>query len=345
MEPMICYAPTSDGVSIAYCTLGEGSPLVCLPTVPCCHLQREWEIPEWRRWHERLAEGRLLVRFDSRGTGLSEREAADFSLEAQMRDLEAVVDRLGLEAFALIAAIHAGPTAVAYAAAHPERVRALVLWHTYSQVFHMVGQPRAQTIHMLLERDWELFTETIALAGFGWSDGESAQRFAAMIRAAVTPEVAQAAFAEFAKRDLGALLPDVRAPTLILHRTEMPVIDVAVARELAAAIPDARLALLPGSSIAPWLGEVDGVIAVIDDFLDDARPVPAPADGGVEPLSARELEVLRLIATGLTNQEIAERLVVSVGTVKTHINNIFSKLSVGNRTRAVARGCDLALLD
>src|SRR3990170_5698918 len=119
MEPRIQYAKTSDGANIAYWTLGEGMPLVHL-TLAVSHSQLEWEIPECRRWYEALAKKRLLVRYDLRGTGLSDRDIPDLSLEGQLLDLEAVVDRLGLDKFALFGPMHSGPPAIAYAARHPD---------------------------------------------------------------------------------------------------------------------------------------------------------------------------------------------------------------------------------
>ena len=84
MEPRIQYAKTKDGVSIAYATLGEGMPLVSMPALPWSHIQLEWQIPEYARWMERLAENRRLVKYDGRGTGLSERNVTDFSLDCQV---------------------------------------------------------------------------------------------------------------------------------------------------------------------------------------------------------------------------------------------------------------------
>src|SRR3990172_12174116 len=103
MEPRIQYAKTVDGVSIAYYTLGDGMPLVQMPQMALGHLQMEWQIPEARRHLERMAEKRTLVRYDSRGFGLSDRDVTEFTVDALVRDLEAVADRLGLDRFALIA--------------------------------------------------------------------------------------------------------------------------------------------------------------------------------------------------------------------------------------------------
>ncbi len=120
MEPRIQYAKTTDGVSIAYWTLGEGMPLVQMPTGPFSNIQREWQWPEWRHFYERLAEKRMLVRYDGRGTGLSERDVSDYSLDARVLDLEAIVDRLGLERFALGGTGDFGPVAIAYRCAETD---------------------------------------------------------------------------------------------------------------------------------------------------------------------------------------------------------------------------------
>ena len=112
MEPRIQYAKTTDGVSIAYWTLGEGMPLVQMPWLPWSHLQLEWQMIEFRRWYERLAESVTLVRYDGRGAGLSGRTVTDYSLDACLLDLEAVVDYLGYEKFALLGPVTASPPAV-----------------------------------------------------------------------------------------------------------------------------------------------------------------------------------------------------------------------------------------
>ena len=95
MEPRIQYAKTTDGVSIAFSTLGEGVPLVSMPSLPWSHIQREWQVPVMRRLWERTAEKARLIQYDSRGSGLSERRVTDYSLDAHLLDLQAVVDRLG----------------------------------------------------------------------------------------------------------------------------------------------------------------------------------------------------------------------------------------------------------
>ncbi len=246
MEPRIQYAKTKDGVSIAYWTMGEGMPYVSMPPIPFGHLQMEWQIPELRRWYEGLAEKRMLVRYDGRGAGLSDRDVADFSLDARILELEAVVDRLGLETFALMSGGLSGPVAIAYATRHPDRVSHLLLWCTFARSADYYGSQPLQSLRALRDQDWEIYTETAAHVMVGWSEPDLARRGAALLRESTRPEIALAAHEPTEKFDVEALLPQVRSPTLVLHRRQYRWVDVAVATALASQIPDCRLVVLEG---------------------------------------------------------------------------------------------------
>ena len=269
-EPRIQYAKTKDGVSIAYWTLGEGMPFVYMPWMGISHIELEWQFPEIRRWYERLAQKRILVRYDGRGSGLSDRDVADFSLEAHVMDLEAVVDRLGLESFALYGEAYAGPVAIAYAARHPERASHLLLWCSWART-RDTGSPQLRALRRLIDTDWETYTETAAHTVAGWSEGEQARRGAAMMRESSRQEAVQAALRAHREFDVTALLPRVSSPTLVLHRREVRWLDVGIARGLASHIPDARLALLEGESLAPYLGDAGAVMHAIDEFLGEGE--------------------------------------------------------------------------
>jgi class 3 adenylate cyclase len=276
-EPRIQYAKTKDGVSIAFWTLGEGTPLVCLPP-PFSHIQMEWEYPECRRWYERLAEKRMLIRYDYRGSGLSERDVHDFSLDAHVLDLEAVVDRLGLERFALYGAFHTGPAAINYAARHPERVSHLILWCAYAQPSEWTQSPELQATRGLIEKDWTTYSETVAHVIMGWSEGEPARRFAALVRESITPDVLQVAIRSTLEWDVRGLMPKVRAPALVLHRRHIGFPVISAARSLSAGIPDARLVLLEGGSGAAYLGDTEAVLSAIDEFLGEGEEAAAEAE-------------------------------------------------------------------
>jgi len=119
MDPLIQYAMTRDGVNIAYATIGTGHPLLVLPILPLSHLQVEWQMPGMREFLESLANHHTVIRYDARGLGLSDRDPGDRSLDAHIRDIDAVVGKLRLERLAIFGASYSGPLGIRYAARHP----------------------------------------------------------------------------------------------------------------------------------------------------------------------------------------------------------------------------------
>jgi class 3 adenylate cyclase/DNA-binding SARP family transcriptional activator len=273
LEPRVQYAKATDGVSVAFWTIGKGTPFIHMPAPPASHIQLECQIREVRGWYERLAERHQLVHYDCRGSGLSEREVDDFSIESHLRDLEAVVERLGLSRFALAGGVHAGPVAIAYAASNPERVSHLVLWCTYGRASDLLASsPALQAVRALMEMDWEVATETIANIAFGWSAGEDSRRFAAYLRQCTTQQTFAASLAATNATDVTELLTKLTMPVLVLHRRELAYPHVDMAKRLASQIPNARLVLQEGNSIAPYLGNTDAVVEAIEEFLaEDVR--------------------------------------------------------------------------
>jgi pimeloyl-ACP methyl ester carboxylesterase/DNA-binding CsgD family transcriptional regulator len=333
-EPRIRYVSTTDGVRIAFWTLGQGPPLLFLAGRPWNYVELG-QVPACRQWYERLARQHQLVRYDARGTGCSQREIADYSLDAQVGDVELVVDHLGLRQFAVLGAADAGPVAIAYAARHPERVSRLVLWCTWVRSADVTSS-RIRAWRSLLDQDWDLLTDTCAHLVFGWSGGELGRAAAQHLRESVTPAGMRAALAAIGDLDVTGLLTTIRAPTLVLHRRAIAWLPVDGVRSIAAAIPDARLALFDGEWTVPYLGDAEATADAIDVFLREETAV-APhrftsdpgADrfgAGADRLTAREVEVLRLVAGGRTNQEIAEALSLSVRTVERHMWNTYRKI-------------------
>ena len=151
MEPTVRYAKATDGTSIALWTFGTGEPLIYLAGAPWCHVEL-LQIPQCVLWYQLLSENRMLVRYDVRGTGFSAREVIDHSLNAQLLDLEAVVNILELEKFCLFGAASAGPVAVAYAARYPEQVSRMVLWCTWARTSD-ISSPRMEAWRGLLDQD------------------------------------------------------------------------------------------------------------------------------------------------------------------------------------------------
>nr|MDP9237428.1 alpha/beta fold hydrolase [Chloroflexota bacterium] len=291
--PRVQYAKTSDGVSIAFATSGDGPPFLHTPSGPFHHLQLEWQFPEIRSWYESLSEKRKLVLYNNRGSGLSERSPdqsrhANHTLDANLRDLEAVADKLGPQPFVLFGFYHGGPAAIAYAAEHPERVSHLILWHTWARARDRFSRsPRVEAVRLLLDQDWELYTETLAHDLMGWPQGEPAHRFAAFIRECLDQETQKAMFRATDDFDVTDLLPRLKMPTLVLHRRQFSRVPLDLAMGLASAIPDARLVVLDGASWGPYLGDPASALQAIDDFLGDSarRQGSASALGSQSPES------------------------------------------------------------
>jgi class 3 adenylate cyclase len=292
MEPRIQYAKTTDGVSIAFFTLGEGMPLVSAPHVGVNHIQLEWQWPEYRAFLERLAQKARLVGYDLRGFGLSDRGVTDFSLDARVADLEAVADRLQLDRFVLFGNNDSGPVTIAYATRHPERVSHLVLWCAWARYWDVFSASQYDAIRSLVDRNWELYTETVAHASAGWSESEAASRIASLLRQCVAPEVYRAAAQATSEFDVTALLPHVRSPTLVFHRREYPLVGVDIATGLASRIPDARLVLLEGASAIPFLGDTGALSRAIDEFLSEGEEATAlaPAPSGLVTILFTDIE-------------------------------------------------------
>ncbi len=284
MEPRIQYAKTEDGVNIAYWSLGEGPPLVQMPMIPWSHAQREWEQAPWRSLYQYLAERRRLIRYDGRGSGLSDRDLEAPSLDSYVLDLEAVVREVDLETFALSAWFHSGPVAIAYAARNPKSVTRLILRSTYARASDYFESPQTQAVRGLLDKDWELFTETAARLVVGWSDEERARQIVSFFRESATQEAAIAAYDALVTIDVTDSLPNLSMPTLVVHIDTYKNQDNRLAKGLAAGIAGARLAIVH---------DPDDLGPVFDEFLaegEEQATAAPPAPSGLVTILFTDME-------------------------------------------------------
>ena len=268
MDPKIQYTTTKDGVSIAYWDEGDGLPLVIPPPAqPWSHVQRELDIPDWRHWYEHLSDIARLVRYDTRGAGLSDRDVPELTFESQLADLEAIVDACNIDRFALEGFYYSGLAAIAYAARHPERVSHLILWCAFSDAGEISNRQGSDTLRNLMQSDYELFTETMTHQLFGWGSGESAHQVASLMRDSLDAGMALRCWNEYSQVDVTPLLAEVQCPTLVMHRRQFPMVTVQQARQLAAGIPNSRLCMLEGASLAPFVGDIETPLHEIAGFL------------------------------------------------------------------------------
>lgn len=335
MPPRVQFATTADGVRIAYTVTGHGLPIFWLPHFLASHVQLEWEFPQ-RFVYTRLAEHLMVVRFDCRGLGLSDREVEDISLEARMRDLDAVASRLGADRFALAGIEGGGNLAVAYALAHPGRVSHLVLINWTPRFRDEASGARLRALGLLLKQDWEMLAQNIGGVAFGY-DTAIAAGYARLVRASVNQAMALRYGQLLEEEDFVPVLPQVAAETLVLHSEENSYASEASARTAAAAIPNASFRTFEGALPTHIFQLLDAIV----DFVPSTTVAPAPAPTAPPPaervpLTERELEVLVLVAQGLSNREMAEQLVLSPRTIERHLENLYRKTGARNRAEATA---------
>lgn len=279
MEPLIQYTTTTDGVNIAYATMGEGPPVVFMPVLPLSHLQVEWQMPGMREFLEQFGATYRLVRFDARGLGLSDRSDSERTLDAHVRDLEAVVQRAGLSRFALFAASYSGPVAIRYAAVHPEQVSRLILWCTHAYHAEVIDRlpkdlnQQRMAVNNLAGVDRDLYIRTYLHRAVGWTEGETASRFVDVAKQSIDTGKFFENLANHAAFDARDDLPNVKCPVLVLHRPEFIGSSVDVAKGLAARMPNARLVLVEGQSVVPFIGDSSAVVQAALAFLDEDAEV------------------------------------------------------------------------
>jgi len=297
MEQQIRFCTSSDGTRIAYATVGQGSPVVRIRPW-FTHLEFEWENPMWRSSIERLSARHLLIRHDGRGMGLSDHQVSDYSPEAHVRDLEAVVDALGLERFALYGVSQGGATSITYAVRYPERVSHLILQGSFARMGWFIdteeGQQRFQTALSLIRQGWG--TDLPAYRQFFTSlfmpdaDAEAIRQFNEMQRISASPQNAAALLAAMRDTDVSGLLSHVRAPTLVVHCRGDAIVPFDAGRELAAGISGARFLPLDGRNhaILPHEPAEEALGKAVEEFLGEGEEAVA----GAEPLAAEHVHTI-----------------------------------------------------
>lgn len=327
--PQIQFATASDGVRIAYWTLGTGDPLIYVG-VPCfSHAQLEVHLPLFMNWYGKLASRRRLIRVDLRGYGASQREGCEISAEGFQRDVLAVAGALGLPRFALFTQGGASTVALELAA-NSDVVDRLVICDGWADGTNHPIHRRIAATESLADLDWRMFSEL--MAGFFMGVGDNRVKETAwFIRQCVDAGPWRAFLALMQRTDVSPLLPRVTCPTLLLHTGASPLTGQGdPVRAVASSITGARLVSLDAPQFP--LGDTAAVYDLVDTFLGPAEIVGPMFDAGV--LSPREREVLELVTLGRTNREIAEHLVISSATADRHVHNILTKLGVANRTEA-----------
>jgi pimeloyl-ACP methyl ester carboxylesterase/class 3 adenylate cyclase len=275
--PETRYVKSGD-THIAYQVFGTGSlDLVHVPGF-VSHLEHQWQNPRWAQMLRRLGSFARVIMFDKPGTGMSDRLSAIPTLEQRIDDVRAVMDAVGSERAAFFGVSEGGPMSILFAATHPQRTSALILYGTYARRMWASDHPWGRTdaeMRAILERTeryWgqdanlELWAPSIA------KNEDMSRAVAAYQRLSASPGAAVTVLRLTSELDVRHVLPVIRVPTLILHRTGDRITSIGQGRYLAEHVPGAKFVEQPGDDHIPWVGDGDGLIDEIEEFLTGIRP-------------------------------------------------------------------------
>jgi pimeloyl-ACP methyl ester carboxylesterase/DNA-binding CsgD family transcriptional regulator len=352
LRPTVSYARADDGVAIAYSTVGEGPVPVVVVAPLIGQLETAWEEPAFEQFVTRLAVGATVVLFDRRGSGLSDHAIGsvdELALPPLASDVHAVLRACGVDRAVVLGISLGGMVAMQFAADHPQQTSALVVI--------------ASTARCTKDADYDLGMDIddvdawVERAVAHWGTGASVEtdgptmsgdaRYRAwaarLERHTISPGDVAAVVRASLSYDLRPLLSSINAPTLVLHRRDDQAVPVSNGRYLAQRIPDAVFVELEGVEHTYFLGDQAAMLGAIRDFIDDRvaggtmRAAVRSAERnsaygyGWSALTPGEHEIAILVAQGLTNAQVAERLGISPFTVDGRLRRVFTKLAVSNR--------------
>jgi pimeloyl-ACP methyl ester carboxylesterase/DNA-binding CsgD family transcriptional regulator len=330
---------------VAYAVTGTG-PLMVAPAWWISHLELDWGDPAFRTFWASVGDGFSVVRYDRLGVGMSDRDVRDedLTLDGEVALLRAVLHEVAAQRVVLVGGSSGGCAAIAFAARFPEQVDRLLLYGAYADGPSITSPEVRESIVGTVRSHWGLGSRLLADMFLGDTSSAEQERLARYQRAAASAEAAAALLEVVYRNDVRTELERVQAPTLVVHRRGDRAIPYPLGRELAATIPGATLTPLDGTAHFPWAGDWQSVARALRPDAAAGAHASEAAEPPAVLLSGREREVLALVASGLTDPEIAEQLVVSRHTVHRHVANIRHKLGQGSRAAAVAEAGRLGLL-
>jgi class 3 adenylate cyclase/pimeloyl-ACP methyl ester carboxylesterase len=298
-QQRVHFAHTSDGVTIAYAVMGHGAPLILAPSW-VSHLEVEMQFPHSRDFIQALSDaGSMIVRFDCRGNGLSDRDVKDLNAEARARDFEAVVDGAALDKAAIFAWSMGAPPAIIYAATHPEKVSHLILYSSFARAFARGRADVGKALVDLTRAHWGIGAKAVFEFIYPGAPREIADASTAYFNAATSGEVAATVMEEsLFTVDVREYLSKLTMPVLVLHRREDDAVEFEMGRELAALLPHGHFIPLAGNTHSPFFGDTQPILEAIRDFLanqelhghDAVAPVLAEVPGGLQTILFTDME-------------------------------------------------------
>jgi pimeloyl-ACP methyl ester carboxylesterase/DNA-binding CsgD family transcriptional regulator len=320
-------AHLADGGRVAYALTGSGPFLLVAPGW-LSHLELGWAIPAERMFHESLSAGRTLVRYDRPGCGLSDPYDGPRTMALELATIAAVTEAIGSTRCDVLGWSLGAAVAAQWAAEHPDRVARLVLYGGWADGAAIGDEDSRRHLLGLLGTHWGLGSDLLTDLFAPDTDAGTRRAVAEYQRAASSAETAVALLRLAYDLDVRAILPQVQAPTLVLHRSGDRAAPTEQSRLLADSIPDARFVELEGRSHLPAMGDVEALVEQVRGFLGLPRLRRAVPTG----LTPRQIEVAALVAEGLSNRDLADRLGITERSAESHLERI--RLRLGFRSRA-----------
>ena len=348
-EQEIRFCKSTDGVRIAYATCGAGPVLVKVGHW-ITHVELDQKDPIWRPWLSLLARRHTLIRYDFRGCGLSDRQTREVSFDRLVDDLDAVIAAANPgQRYSLFGIAGGCAIAMASAVRRPDRVDRLVLYggFTRGRIARSVSPEQNEEAHTLLRlvelggsKEDPAFRQLFTAQFVPDASPEQSQAFNELIRLAGGSKEAARVVRVLHQVDVRAIAAQVRCPTLVMHPTRNFRIPFEEGRALAALIPKARFVPLNSRNFMMLEHEAAWVqfVSEVEAFLAAPRAAIAPDhDLEFQDLTVREREILELLAQGLDNNRIADKLGISQKTVRNHVSTVMAKLGLQNRSQAIVR--------
>jgi pimeloyl-ACP methyl ester carboxylesterase/DNA-binding CsgD family transcriptional regulator len=357
MVQEIRFVTSPDNVRLGCGSYGVGPVLVKAPNW-LSHLTADWESSVWGHWWQELTNSHRLIRFDQRGCGLSDRTVVDLGFEKWVSDLEVVVEQMQVERFPLFGMSQGAAVAIEYAARHPEKVSCLILYGGIARGWARSGKPieTSQALATLIRDGWEVdnpaFRQVFTSQFMPDATKEQMDSFNELSRMSTSAGNAVRFQEEVGQIDIVSSLAEVACPTIVFHCRADARVPFEQGEQIASLIPGAIFVPLESRNHILLENEPAWRIFVSEfrrftrtwghqyqPYSVTGTPISAKTN-----LTNREVDVLRLIALGKSDRQIAEDLTLSAKTVGNHVRNILAKTDSVNRTAAAIHAARIGLL-
>ena len=339
---VVRYLATPDNVRLAWAEAGQGPPLVKAANW-LTHLEYDWESPVWRHWISFFSEHFRFIRYDQRGCGMSGGENSNFSPARAVEDLETVINGANIDGPVTLLGISQGaPACISYAARHPDRVARIILYGGYGRGYaHLRDSPSHTEFRAIVDlarvswgKDNPAFRSVFTSQFIPGGSEEQLQWFNELCRRSTSGPTAARMLEAGAQVNVLDLLPEIQAPTLVMHARNDVVVPVQAGRRLAAGIEGAEFIELDSRNHV-LLRDEPAWERFCDAFLRFTGRQAADDQEAFSTLSSRQREILTLLMEGLGNAAIADRLSISEKTVRNQLSSLFDKLGVWTRAQAI----------